>query len=649
MRTSTSTLALTAALVGLTPFAATGQEIIDNGTVQLGINPAGNLVTSGVGLNFLERVAPDSGEALAPGCACEGWGVADMATGEFAQAGATFGSLNITSSTLTVSGAGTDGASTGDSAVSSVSVNDGSFEMDITHSFSPSVSKNLYKMDVELTNNGAAVGDLVYRRAMDWDVPPTEFSEFVTIQGWPAAQLRGSSDDGFVSGNPNVPLSTIATDAVLNGNFTDSGPDDHGAAFDFSLGAVANGGTEEVEIFYGAAASEADAMIALGDVGAEVYSLGQASVPGGETTGEPNTFIFAFAGVGGVPVAPGGGSGASSFLPGVAADMAFLTLNHHLDVSTRRFNRMMLDGQGGNGNVVTRELSPLTGDAPEIGASPWTMQLAVQGTQGSADPTDNNVGFDFNTRYVGASLDYALPANQIFDKTIIGGAFGYEEIDANFDADVGNADGDERTISIYAAGTNRNGLFGDINVLIGDLDYDMTRVGLLDTYNADVNGERRAGRMRLGYNFDIGPMSDGQMSGLLGVYAEVTRAKVKFDAFTENNGGLTTQGFSDNQNIIALGTRYGYAAEAQGGRQFGYIDLAAMVDTMGDDYNVTQTTVGGATMQTEFDGRDDVMGRLAGSFGFESDQGWYGSLDVGGTFGDDYSEGSLGFRVGLNF
>ena len=66
-------------------------------------------------------------------------------------------------------------------------------------------------------------------------------------------------------------------------------------------------------------------------------------------------------------------------------------------------------------------------------------------------------------------------------------------------------------------------------------------------------------------------------------------------------------------------------------------------------FSVTQTTVGGAQMQTQIDGRDDLLGRLQASYGFESDQGWYGSIDVGSTLGKDYSEGSLALRVGFDF
>ncbi|GAB1388097.1 hypothetical protein MASR1M6_02780 [Rubrivivax sp.] len=38
-----------------------------------------------------------------------------------------------------------------------------------------------------LTTTDIAAGDLRYRRVMDWDISPTEFNEYVTIQGVPAA------------------------------------------------------------------------------------------------------------------------------------------------------------------------------------------------------------------------------------------------------------------------------------------------------------------------------------------------------------------------------------------------------------------------------------------------------------------------------
>jgi len=151
------------------------------------------------------------------------------------------------------------------------------------------------------------VSDVRYNRTMDWDIPPTTFDEFVTLQGWPATALLNSGDDGFQSPDPLV-ASDIFCGGVANANFTDAGPCDHGARFTFGFGGLAAGGTKSFSIFYGASLSEAAALTALGTVGAEVYSLGQCHtgvvIGCDATVGTPSTFIFGFAGVGGTALPP---------------------------------------------------------------------------------------------------------------------------------------------------------------------------------------------------------------------------------------------------------------------------------------------------------------------------------------------------------
>ena len=63
----------------------------------------------------------------------------------------------------------------------------------VTHEFAPSPgTPNLYEIKVTLENIGAAtLPDVRYTRLMDWDVEPTAFEEFVTIQRRrSAARLR---------------------------------------------------------------------------------------------------------------------------------------------------------------------------------------------------------------------------------------------------------------------------------------------------------------------------------------------------------------------------------------------------------------------------------------------------------------------------
>lgn len=280
--------AMAALLVG-TPAAASAQAIITNGTIGLGVDTAGQLNVSGPassgGVTFygLRDVASNR-EATAAGCLCEGWGAAIAGTGTTVYANNSVGS-SFTPVSFT---------STATTATSVVRSTDG--RLQVTHAYAPSVSQYLYQASVTITNLSATAltGATLYRRAIDWDVEPTAFSEYSTIQGTAgAANVVFSSNDGFASTNPfSGPSSNGAT-----GDFIDYGPDDTGALFDFSFAPLGAGASQTLNIFYGGAPTEALALGALGQVGAEVYSFGQAA--GDKTGGNGTTFIFGFQGVGG--------------------------------------------------------------------------------------------------------------------------------------------------------------------------------------------------------------------------------------------------------------------------------------------------------------------------------------------------------------
>jgi hypothetical protein len=259
--------------------------VLNNGLVELGVNPQGDLIVSpGIGLTYI----PTGGEALAPGCWCEGWGVADSISGVSGKADQAQAVVNMTVQSFTV---------TATTAVSVVTVSN---IFQVTHDFHPSVSPNLFEATVTIKNISGATVDVLYRRVMDWDIPPTEFHEFVTIGGLPATAVIYSDDNGFSDADPLLVTAPIDP-ATVNVNFVHDGPLDHGAHFDFDFGALAPGGTVQFKIYYGAAGSETEAMAVLAQINAEVYSLGEPSniIP---PTGEPNTFIFAFTGVGGTPI-----------------------------------------------------------------------------------------------------------------------------------------------------------------------------------------------------------------------------------------------------------------------------------------------------------------------------------------------------------
>jgi len=257
---------------------------LPNGLVTLGVNPDGSLddVGANVGLSL-----SGVGDALIPGCPCESWGV--QASGVTGYVGPQVGNSNIVTDSF---------SNTATTAVSTTHL--GTLpDLQVVQSFGPSASSMLFQDTVTITNLGTGIlTDLQYARAMDWDVPPTEFNEFVTIAGWPASALLHSGDNGFAT--PFVSPLTISCPA--DSNFTACGPDDHGAYFIFGFGALAPGESKTFKIFYGADYSIAAALSDLGVVGAEVYSLGMSNTPDGPTLGTPGTFIFGFSGVGGTPL-----------------------------------------------------------------------------------------------------------------------------------------------------------------------------------------------------------------------------------------------------------------------------------------------------------------------------------------------------------
>ncbi len=269
---------------------------IDNGTILLAVNPEGELnATDGsgspagqgdVGLDFI----PTDHDATSPGCLCEGWGVADAASGitGYANVSTDGGAVNLDLQSFNV---------TASTAISVVTIDDA---IRVTHDYHPTPkTPNLYEVTVTIENiSGHALGDIRYRRVMDWDIEPTAFREFVTIQGGNAVNLLFDSDQGFATANP---LGGPA-DLGNTGDFVDAGPADHGALFDFGFGSLAAGASKSFNIFYGGAATEVAANQAINAVGAEVYSLGEPSTPDGPTLGTPNTFIFAFGSVGGAPI-----------------------------------------------------------------------------------------------------------------------------------------------------------------------------------------------------------------------------------------------------------------------------------------------------------------------------------------------------------
>ena len=294
---------------GLSPIIAAGPGgIIYNtgdaatATLALGINEDGSLntqpdITSNGNATGLAFKFPDGTwrDGTSPGCLCEGWGVSVNGTASGFADQDQGGANNLTADPLT---AVTSSTVTSTTRLTSLP------GLVMTHVYQPANNtKDLFRAQVTITNNtGAAVNDVKYVRVMDWDIPPTEFNEFVTIKGTTTTTLlERSHNDGFDSADPLVETSGI--DATTEDvDFTDKGPDDHGAYFRFNFGTIEDGKSYTFNIFYGATASEEAALKAVGAESIELFSLGQSN--GGEATGAPATYIFGFSGVGGTPIIP---------------------------------------------------------------------------------------------------------------------------------------------------------------------------------------------------------------------------------------------------------------------------------------------------------------------------------------------------------
>ncbi len=288
-----------------TSFAGVESAGISNGTVALGVNkygalheqgcsPSSGAKTTSVGLRYL----PTNGEGLAhvdqnEECKCEGWGVWISYPGGippfsgWVRGPWTSGGPGTTGRVMPVSFESTD-----TTAKSVVRIESAYGTATVEQEFSPSPVNELYQIKVTV-HTDATLTDVPYvrlRRVMNWNTDPTPGQEYVTVRtGDP--EVEYASDDGLASADPGAGRTKIRED----GEFTDAGPYDHGALFDFAvpLRADPNGGTVgQVTLYYGAAPDQPKATAALNQLGIKTWSIAKPVTSG--DPGTPNTFIFGF-------------------------------------------------------------------------------------------------------------------------------------------------------------------------------------------------------------------------------------------------------------------------------------------------------------------------------------------------------------------
>jgi hypothetical protein len=303
-------------LAGASAASAGVGAILDNGTIEIGVDSAASLnldggsESAGTGTTIvgLRDVATNL-EGVSLGIPYEGWGLADLVSvqsgGAASLVGKAGGTFNLTYVDSGVSGSGTLGESTGDRAYYVYdlypTVVGPSTEvpipplMEITHDFHPSKNPRLYEIEVTIENTSLNAVKPRYRRVVDWDIEPVGTSpNYVTIHYGPSTAVTGSNTDAFNPVDPLTPFGPIlsptrGTSACGANLETIDCVGDIGAGFDFEFPEIPPGGKLRFWLYYGAAPTEAGALAALADVGASAYSLGQSA-----TDGTPMTFMLGF-------------------------------------------------------------------------------------------------------------------------------------------------------------------------------------------------------------------------------------------------------------------------------------------------------------------------------------------------------------------
>ncbi len=308
-------LAFSIGLVLLGAADASAGAIISNGTVKLGVNDEGQLNYVDPATREYRGVTyvPTGNDGTRADCRCEGWGAANVAAGN-TFAGKANENQNVTVTPVSFT-------STPSTATSVATI---AGKLRVTHTFRPFAgTPNLYEIVVALQNiGGQALPDVRYTRVMDWDVEPTPFHEFVTIRRGITPTLRYSDDNGFADNSPLGKREPIDS-ASENADIVHSGPDDHGALFDFGLGALPVGRSVTFSIFYGATATEAQAGAAIAASGAEAFSYGQPRTGATTLNDTINTFIFGYRGPDTVPPDTAIGSGPSGLTNDATPAFAF--------------------------------------------------------------------------------------------------------------------------------------------------------------------------------------------------------------------------------------------------------------------------------------------------------------------------------------
>jgi type IV pilus assembly protein PilY1 len=270
--------------------AQAAPAVLDTGVVQMGLNDDGSLGALDVGFSG------PTGDAILPGCLCEGWGAAANTVGNYTYAGGSVAS-GVNSATLTT----TTASGSGLSAQSVVQLANG---LQVTQTYSYAAGGTLFKVNVELKNTTAAtLADVRYARTLDWDVTPGYFGDnYTTVYGGtpsgPGGKVLSTSTNPFA-----VPDPTVLRGQEKDQNVTDS-VGDKGGFFIFGFGDLAAGDSTSFDTYIGASRTVSGLRGALASVGVEAYSYTTGNEPGTDGYAFAPAYGYGFVGLGLPPSLP---------------------------------------------------------------------------------------------------------------------------------------------------------------------------------------------------------------------------------------------------------------------------------------------------------------------------------------------------------
>ncbi|MEA3190420.1 MAG: thrombospondin 2/3/4/5 [Thermoplasmata archaeon] len=289
--------------------------ILDNGSVQLGVGDYGDLGVAGdvMSPGGTCRSSVSGGgcgtdvvalrdtltqlEGVADYCVCEGWGLsyrppgAATATVGWAQSGTAPGTAGVVPTAFVASAT---------KALVEARVGD----LRITHDFTTTSEPTVFQATVTIENVGSLrLGDIRYRRTVDFDAEPSPQNEVVTISplaGFPI-ELRCMSFDPFVQADPTTPygfLSPPSPGSACGGGGGTVGPGEYGAMLEIrsrrytsplSLSTLDPGEKARFKLFYGAASQPGALAPAFTNLGVQVQAIAFAQIPDATGTGSATT------------------------------------------------------------------------------------------------------------------------------------------------------------------------------------------------------------------------------------------------------------------------------------------------------------------------------------------------------------------------